>query len=144
MNLEAQLSRAGYAYDNRMPDEDTAAEEAYRELERITDDPDELQEALAEDGVERGLARVIAARYATADTELRCEIDAVVEGVVKKRGEIKIKTRRAAETNELVDWILSLSARVLELEKAAIRECRLPTPESAETSREGHNTESMK
>lgn len=122
MNIESQLSRAGYAYDNRMPEEDTAAEAAYRELERITDDPDELQEALAEDGVERGLARVIAARYATADTELRCEIDAVVEGVIKKRGEVK--------------------TRVRQLEKAC--QCRLPAPESAETSREGHNTEGMK
>lgn len=122
MNIEAQMNRAQYAYDNRMPHEDTAAEEAYREFERITDDPDELQEALAEDGVERGLARVIAERYATTDAQLRGEIDLVVENVIKKRGEIK--------------------ARVRQLEKAC--QCRLPAPESAETSREGHNTESMK
>lgn len=122
MNLEAQLSRAGYAYDNRMPDEDTAAEAAYRELERITDDPDELQEALAEDGTDRGLARLIVAQYYTADAALRSAVDHVVEGVIKKRGEIK--------------------ARVRQLEKAC--QCRLPAPESAETSREGHNTESMK
>lgn len=122
MSLESQLSRAGYAYDNRLPDEDTAAEAAYRELERITDDPDELEEALVEDGTDRGLARLIVALYYTADAKLRGAVDRIVEGVIKQRGEVK--------------------TRVRQLEKAC--QCRLPDPESAETSREGHNTESMK
>ena len=120
MNLESQLSRAGYAYDNRLQDEDTAAEEAYRELERITDDPDELEEALAEDGTDRGLARLIVALYYTADAKLRGAVDHIVEGVIKKRGEVKTKVL-SPENRALVDWIKALSARVRALEKAAIR-----------------------
>lgn len=119
MNIDAHMNRAQYAYDNRMPDEDTATEEAYRELERITDDPDELEEALAEDGTDRGLARLIVARYYTAGAELRDAVDHVVEGVIKKRGEAH--TLQPA-IRELIAWNKALSARVLALEKAAIRQ----------------------
>lgn len=115
--LEEQLSRAQRAYDNRMPDNDD--DPAYREFERITDDPAELEDALVEDGVARGLAVVLALRYAKADPMLRGEINAAVEAVVKKRG--WEATPVQTPIRELIDWIKSVSERVLALEKAAIR-----------------------